>query len=142
MRTEWNNNGLNITDNVLTGYVNSLDGIFGAMTTCDSMRAFMPIGNLQGFENDGAVVAAMKEACHHNLYAIANSLAMNGIGPDSQIKATTPSLIATLQMVRNISLVVFVVTAALWTVRGSQFKKTEASKNYKEFKKSLKANKA
>ncbi|MBQ7889147.1 MAG: glycoside hydrolase family 3 C-terminal domain-containing protein [Erysipelotrichaceae bacterium] len=142
MRTEWNNNGLNITDNVLTGYVNSLDGIFGAMTTCDSMLAFMPIGNLQGFENDGAVVDAMKEACHHNLYAIANSLAMNGIGPDSQIKATTPSLIATLQMVRNISLVVFVVTAALWTVRGSQFKKTEASKNYKEFKKSLKANKA
>ncbi len=141
MRTEWNNNGLNITDNVLTGYVNSLDGIFGAMTTCDSMLAFMPIGNLQGFEQDGAVVAAMKEACHHNLYALANSIAMNGIGPDSTIKAVTPSMIAALGMVRNISILLLAVFAALWVVRNNQFKKTEAYSAYKTFKAQLKAKK-
>ena len=71
MRTEWNNNGLNITDNILTPYVNPLDGVFGITSTCDSMMAFMPIGDLEPYENDPVVVAKMKEACHHNLYAIA-----------------------------------------------------------------------
>ena len=141
MRTEWNNNGLNITDNVLTAYVNSLDGIFGAMTTCDSMLAFMPIGNLQGFENDGNVVAAMKEACHHNLYALANSNAMNGIGPDSVVKATTPSSVQLICNVRNVSIVLLVVFAALWILKNNKFKKTEAYSTYKTFKANLKAKK-
>ena len=141
MRTEWNNNGLNITDNVLTAYVNSLDGIFGAMSTCDSMLAYMPIGNLQGFEDDANVVAKMKEACHHNLYAIANSLAMNGIGEDSTIKATTPAPVALMQKVSVASLVLLAIFGALWFVKNNQFKKTEAYSNYKSFKASLKAKK-
>lgn len=141
MRTEWNNNGLNITDNVLTAYVNSLDGIFGAMSTCDSMLAYMPIGNLQGFEDDAAVVAAMKEACHHNLYALANSNAMNGIGPDSVIKATTPSSVQLICNVRNVSLVLLAVFGALWFVRNRKFAKTEAYSTYKTFKANLKAKK-
>ncbi|MBR5291236.1 MAG: glycoside hydrolase family 3 C-terminal domain-containing protein [Erysipelotrichaceae bacterium] len=141
MRTEWNNNGLNITDNVLTAYVNSLDGIFGAMSTCDSMLAYMPIGNLQGFEDDAAVVAAMKEACHHNLYALANSNAMNGIGPDSVIKATTPSSVQLICNVRNVSLALLAVFGALWFVRNRKFAKTEAYSTYKTFKANLKAKK-
>lgn len=37
LRNEWDNNGLNITGNVLTAYVNPADGMFGITTTCDSM---------------------------------------------------------------------------------------------------------
>jgi len=138
MRTEWNNNGLNITDNVLTAYVNPLDGIFGAMTTCDSMLAFMPINAIKGYANDAVVVAKMKEACHHNLYALANSIAMNGIGEDTTIKVITPSPIAALNTVRNVSLVLLAVFGAVWFIRGKQFRKTEAYSKYKSFKASLK----
>jgi beta-glucosidase len=105
------------------------------------MLAFMPIGNLQGFENDGNVVAAMKESCHHNLYALANSNAMNGIGPDSVVKATTPSSVQLICNVRNVSIVLLVVFAALWVVQNNKFKKTEAYSTYKTFKANLKAKK-
>ena len=135
MRTEWNNNGLNITDNILTPYVNPLDGIFGITSTCDSMLAFMPIGDLTPYENDPVVVAKMKEACHHNLYALANSIAMNGIGKDTTIKVTTPKPVAIMATVRNVSIIALVVFAALWIVKNNQFKKTEEYATYKAAKK-------
>ena len=136
MRTEWNNNGLNITDNILTAYVNPLDGIFGITTTCDSMLAFMPIGDLEPYENDPVVVSKMKEACHHNLYALANSLAMNGIGNDTTIKVTDPKPVALMNTVRNVSIIVLVVCAALWIVNASKFRKTEEYATWKALKKS------
>ena len=77
----------------------------------------------------------MKEACHHNLYALANSLAMNGIGKDTTIVATEPGCVSTAKLVRNVSIIVFVLFAAIWTVRGSQFKKTEAYTTWKVAKK-------
>ena len=135
MRTEWNNNGLNITDNILTPYVNPLDGVFGITSTCDSMMAFMPIGDLEPYENDPVVVAKMKEACHHNLYALANSLAMNGIGENTTIKATDPKPVATMNLVRNISLVALVGLAVVWFIKAKQFRQTEAYATWKEFKK-------
>lgn len=135
MRTEWNNNGLNITDNILTAYVNPLDGIFGITSTCDSMMAFMPIGDLEPYENDSIVVSKMKEACHHNLYALANSLAMNGIGADTTIKATTPKPVATMAMVRNIALIAVVGLGIVWFLKAKQFRQTEAYATWKEFKK-------
>ena len=138
LREEWGNNGLNITDNTLTAYVNPADGMFGITTTCDSMLSYLPIGVLSQMENDAYMLTLMKEACHHNLYALANSIAMNGIGPNTTIKAATPSIITTVNMARNISCVLTLVFAALWIVRKRQFVKTDAYKNYKEFKASLK----
>jgi beta-glucosidase len=138
LRNEWDNNGLNITDNVLTAYVNPADGMFGITTTCDSMMAFMPIGVLEAYENDAYMLTMMKEVCHHNLYALANSIAMNGVGPDTTIKAVTPSLIKTVGMVRNVTYVLAVVFGALWFVGKKKFVKTEEYKNYKAFKASLK----
>ena len=105
---------------------------------CTALMAFMPIGDLQGHEDDAVVVTKMKEACHHNLYALANSIAMNGIGKDTTIKATTPAPIETLCMVRNVSLVLLAVFAIAWIIRGKQFRKTEAYSQYKAFKASMK----
>ncbi|MBR3812211.1 MAG: glycoside hydrolase family 3 C-terminal domain-containing protein [Agathobacter sp.] len=136
---EWNCNGLQITDNVLNSMVNAVDGVLGGTTTFDSMMAFMVTDQgLARFENDPVVVSAMREAAHHNLYAIANSQAMNGIGPDTTIKAIEPGVVVTVRTAAIVFWVIFVVSLVLWIVKRMKFKKTEEYTSYKEFKKSLK----
>ena len=80
MKEEWGCNGLQITDNVLTTYVNGVDGVMAGTTTFDSMMAFYITDQLPKYKDDPVVVAAMKEASHQNLYAIAHSCGMNGVG--------------------------------------------------------------
>ena len=46
--------------------------------------------------NDPVFVNAMVEAMHHNLYTIINSAAMNGVGPDTVVKAIAPGIINTV----------------------------------------------
>ncbi|MBP3677539.1 MAG: fibronectin type III-like domain-contianing protein, partial [Agathobacter sp.] len=136
---EWNCNGLQITDNVLNSMVNAVDGVLGGTTTFDSMMAFMVTDNgLARFEDDPVVVTAMREASHHNLYAIANSQAMNGIGKDTTIKAVEPNIIGTLRTAAIVLWVLFAVSLVLWVLKRSKFVKTEEAVAYKEFKKSLK----
>ena len=136
---EWNCNGLQITDNVLNTMVNAVDGVLNGTTTFDSMLAFMVTDQgLARFENDPVVVTAMREAAHHNLYAIANSQAMNGIGKDTTIKYSEPALIGTCRTAMIVLWAVFVLSLVLWMVKRSKFMKTEAAIEYKEFKKSLK----
>jgi beta-glucosidase len=120
--------------------VNGIDGVMGGTTTFDSMLAFMIIGDngLAGYENDPVAVSAMREACHHNLYAIANSQAMNGIGADTTIKAVTPSIITTCKTAAIVFCALAVVSIVMWVLKVKKFKKTEEYIGYKEFKKSLK----
>lgn len=140
LNEEWQCNGLQITDNVLNSMVNGIDGVMGGTTTYDSMLAFMITGGkgLAQYEKDPVAVAAMREACHHNLYAIANSQAMNGIGKDTTIKAVEPGIIAGCRTGAIIFGALFIVSLTLWIVKKQKFKKTEAYTTYKEFKKSLK----
>ena len=140
MNEEWQCNGLQITDNVLNSMVNGIDGVMGGTTTYDSMLAFMITGGngLPQFAEDPVAVAAMRQACHHNLYAIANSQAMNGIGADTTIKETEPIVIGVCRTGAIIFSALFVVSLALWIIKIRKFKKTEAYTNYREFKKSLK----
>jgi len=141
VRTEWNNNGLNITDNILTQYVNPVDGIFGVTTTCDSMLTFMPLGALKKYKDDPVILTKMKEACHHNLYALANSIAMNGMGEDTVVKAVEPSIVRICRTAAIVFSAIFVLSLVMWILRHRKFKQTEAYQTYKAFKKSLKANK-
>ena len=142
LNSEWNCNGLQITDNVLNSMVNGIDGVMGGTTTYDSMLAFMITGEkgLAGYENDPVAVKAMREACHHNLYAIANSQAMNGIGQNTTIKVIKPfKQLVTVTTILSIGFsVLFVVSLAMWILKVRKFKQTEAYATYKEFKKSLK----
>ena len=140
MNGEWNCNGLQITDNVLNSMVNGIDGVMGGTTTFDSMLAFMITGKsgLAGYENDPVAVSAMREACHHNLYAIANSQAMNGIGAKTTIKAVQPGVIGTCKTAAIILSAIFVASLVMWILKVRKFKQTEAYAIYKEFKKSLK----
>jgi len=140
MNGEWQCNGLQITDNVLNSMVNGIDGVMGGTTTYDSMLAFMITGKkgLAGYENDPVAVSAMREACHHNLYAIANSQAMNGIGADTTIKETQPIVIGVCRTGAIIFSAIFVLSLVMWILKVRKFKQTEAYATYKEFKKSLK----
>lgn len=91
----------------------------------------MPIGVLEAYENDAYMLTMMKEASDHNLYALANSIAMNGVGPDTTIKAVTPSLIQTVNTVKLVTYALSVVFGALWFVGK---KKTLRQKNIKTTK--------
>ncbi|MGN1164857.1 MAG: glycoside hydrolase family 3 N-terminal domain-containing protein [Lachnospiraceae bacterium] len=140
LNEEWKCNGLQITDNVLSTMVNGIDGVMGGTTTYDSMLAFYITGGdgLPRYEKDPVAVLAMREACHHNLYAIANSQAMNGIGPDTIIKGREP-IVQTLSRIGAIGFsVLFILSVVMWTLKIRKFKKTEEYVSYKEFKKSLK----
>ena len=137
---EWNCNGLQITDNVLNSMVNGIDGVMGGTTTFDSMLAFMITGGsgLAGYEKDPVAVTAMREACHHNLYAIANSQAMNGIGPKTTIKAVEPSIVVICRTATIVLGALFVVSLIFWILKHKKFKQTEAYSTYQEFKKTVK----
>ena len=140
MNDEWQCNGLQITDNVLNSMVNGIDGVMGGTTTFDSMLAFMITGGkgLPQYENDPVAVSAMREACHHNLYAIANSQAMNGIGPNTVVVPDTPIIITICQILSCGFTFFAILFGVIWAVKVKKFKKTEEYTSYKEFKKALK----
>ncbi len=126
LKGEWGCNGLQITDNILPGanYTDAVDAIMGGVTTFDAMMSAIMITNVYPkYEKDPVVVSAMREACHHNLYAIANSQAMNGMGPDTTVKALTPSIIVTLTTVSVVLWLVFAAGLVMWILRRVAFKK-------------------
>lgn len=134
MNGEWNCNGLQITDNVLNSMVNGIDGVMNGTTTYDSMLAFMITGNggLAQYSEDPVAVTAMREACHHNLYAIANSQAMNGIGPNTTIKETEPIVIGICRIMTIVFWTLFAVSLVFWIIKVRAFKKTEDYISYKK----------
>ena len=137
-RNEWGCDGMVITDNVLTQYVNGPDGVLAGVSIYDALMSFVT-DTLPQYKNDPVIVTAMREACHHNLYAIANSCGMNGVGADTTIKVKELGLVSLLKNIARISVALFVVFTVLWVLGGKKFRKTEEYKAYKDFKKSLKA---
>ena len=140
LRNEWGCEGMIITDNVLTQYVNGPDGVLAGVSIYDAMMSFVT-DTLPQYKNDPVIVTAMREACHHNLYAIANSCGMNGVGADTTIKVQELPLVSMLKNIARISAVLFVVFAVLWVLGGKKFRKTAEYTAYKTFKKELKAQK-
>ncbi len=131
MRNEWGNNGMTITDNVLVNYCNGVDAIMaGGVTTFDAMLPFI-VNQLPNYEDDAVIVTAMKEACHHNLYALVNSSAMNGVGKDTVVKAIEPQILTTVKVATIIIGALAVIFVVLW-IRGS--KKLRETEEYKEYK--------
>ncbi|MGN1343454.1 MAG: glycoside hydrolase family 3 C-terminal domain-containing protein [Traorella sp.] len=92
MRQEWGSQGLSITDNVLTTYVNGVDGILAGTSSFDAMLWYV-VEQLPKYKNDPIIVQAMKESAHQILYAIANSNAMNGMSEKTTIKIIQPMVL-------------------------------------------------
>ncbi len=140
MRGEWGNNGMSITDNVITPMVTGADGVLAGTTTYDAMLPNIN-NELPGYENDPVIVNAMRQACHHNLYALANSSAMNGIGADTTIRVKELPLVVTVRTVMIVMWVLFAGALVLWVLGKNKWKKTEEYLNYKTLKNALKAEK-
>ena len=138
LRKEWGNNGMSITDNVITPMVTGADGVLAGVTTYDAMLPNIN-NELPGYENDPVIVSAMREACHHNLYALVNSSAMNGITANSVIIAHELPLVKNVKTFSLVIGIAFVVFTALWIWGTTKLKKTEAYAAYKEMKKQKKA---
>ncbi len=135
LREEWGKIGLNITDNVLTTYVNGVDGLMaGGVTAYDAMMPYV-VDQLPEYKKDPVIVQAMREATHHNLYSIANSNGMNGMGADTTIKIVKESEVVSVCRIGAILLgLCFLASLFMW-IRGVRtLRKTEAYKNYKDFK--------
>lgn len=93
LRNEWGLRGFGITDYSTTGKTyNVYLGVMAGTDTWDSSSADTWQKRLLNHEedNDVALTLAMREASHRILYTVANSNAMNGIAPSTQIKHVTP----------------------------------------------------
>ena len=134
MREEWGSDGMSITDNVLAAYVNGVDGILAGVSTFDAMLPYV-VNQLSEYQDDPVIVSAMRQACHRNLYALANSSGMNGIGADTTIKIRTLTIVTTLRSVAVISVILMLAASVLWILGGKKLRKTEQYINYKAAKK-------
>ena len=132
-----------ITDNILTEYCDASAAIVAGGVTCfDAMMSYATddlMETVGGETPDPIVVNALVEAMHHNLYAIINSAAMNGVGEDTVVKQISPAI---LGVVKNATYVIAAVTAffmVLWFIGSRKLRKTDAYQNYKAVKKNRKA---
>lgn len=95
-------------------------------------------GDLLAYKDDPTAAALMREACHHNLYTIVNSLGMNGVGPDTTVKAKDPGFATTVRVLRVLLPVLFLVCLGLYIWGRVRFSKTEACQTYQAQKKARK----
>ncbi|MCM1184491.1 MAG: glycoside hydrolase family 3 C-terminal domain-containing protein [Roseburia sp.] len=123
LRGEWGKIGLNITDNVLTAYVNGVDGLMaGGVSTFDAMLPLVT-NQLPKYKKDAVVVTAMREACHQNLYSIVNSAGMNGVSERTRIKKTDLRLVKICKGAAAAFCLLFAVSLAVWLVKRRRFGK-------------------
>ena len=134
LREEWGCNGMNITDNVLTTYVNGPDGILAGTSIYDAMMPYVTQG-LPKYKDDPVIVAAMREACHHNLYAIANSCGMNGVGQDTTIKLTQPNVVTQVMIINCAAAFFLLASTVMWVLGARKLRRTPEYAAYKGWKK-------
>lgn len=138
LREEWGKIGLNITDNVLTSYVNGVDGIMaGGVSTFDAMLPLVT-NQLPKYKKDAVVVTAMREACHQNLYSIANSAGMNGVGTGTKIKKADIMIVRICKTGATVFVLLFAVSLVLWIVKKYKFRKTESYRDFKAYREEYK----
>jgi beta-glucosidase len=133
LREEWGSNGMSITDNVITPMVSGADGLLAGVSTYDAMLPRI-IWELSDYEDDPVMVRAMRQACHRNLYALVNSSAMNGIGPDSRIDTHMLPIIKAAWIVTIVLWVLLIPAVVLWILGRRKWKQTDAYLQYKDWR--------
>uniref|UniRef100_UPI004057B9C1 glycoside hydrolase family 3 C-terminal domain-containing protein n=1 Tax=Agathobacter sp. TaxID=2021311 RepID=UPI004057B9C1 len=138
VRGEWGKIGLIITDNVLTSYVNGIDGIMaGGVSTYDAMLPLVT-NQLPEYKNDPVIVTAMRKACHQNLYSVANSAGMNGVTADTVIQVDDIAIVKICRTCMIVFGLAFVGCLIMWIVNRRKFMQTEVYAEYQEFKRANK----
>lgn len=121
LREEWGCEGKIITDNALHEYVNPADFVMAGGSIMDAMLPTQ-LNQIKDYENDPVILTAMKEATHRNLYAIVNSSAMNGVGPETIVRTVTPWPIWVLWGLSIGFTVLFAVSAVMWSIKSRKFR--------------------
>ena len=85
-------------------------------------------------KKDPVMVTAMRDACHQNLYSIANSAGMNGVGPETKVKIKDIAIVSSFRTAAIAFWVLFLWSMALWIGKRREFKQTEIYKNYQDYK--------
>ena len=138
MRREWGNVGMSITDNILVTYTNAVDAVIAGGVTCfDAMLWYATDALNQAVEaGDTVAINAMVQAMHHNLYTLADSSGMNGVGANTIVKRAP--LIANI--VCEIAAWVFGILTVIVYIRwiGGNWKIRKERKEYKAAKKAYK----
>ncbi len=122
MRREWGNQGMSITDNILVTYTNAVDAVIAGGVTCFDAMLWYATDSLQQAADaalnggDAVPVNAMVEAMHHNLYALANSSGMNGIGKDTIVMRDQPIALSLCQVATIVFAVLAVISVIYWTI--------------------------
>ena len=126
LRGEWDNKAMSITDNILVTYCNGADAVLAGGVTCFDAMLPYAVNALKAEKDDPVVVNAMVEAMHHNLYTIINSAAMNGVGPNTTVKAVTPGIINIV----TIATIVIVALMILFFIIKHAIKKKREEQQY------------
>lgn len=123
LRGEWGCNGAIISDNSGTNftYMDGADGVLAGSDLFDSMCQ-IEWKQLQAYEDDPVIVSAMRESVHRIAYATLNSLAMNGIGPNTTISYVKPAYVLADTACFMISGVGFVACLATVIVKVRRFR--------------------
>lgn len=109
LRQEWGGKGMAISAGIPTDSGLLIEGITifdGENTTVQK--------DLSAYENDPVIVSAMRQACHYNLYALANSAAMNGIGANTVVKPRALPVVTLLRALMVLCAVAAIVCGVLW----------------------------
>ncbi len=139
MRGEWGNNGMSITDNVLVPYCNGTDGVLaGGVTTYDAMLWYVT-AQLPQYKDDAVIVNAMRNAAHHNLYALANSSGMNGMGANTIVKPVELKVITICMIISCAAAFFFLFGLVMYIIGKNKLKKSPERKAYVEAKAAYKA---
>lgn len=96
---------------------------------------------LYQYGNDPVIVSAMRQACHRNLFALANSSAMNGIGENTTVSLCVPDFILVVWIATPVFFAAFVFFAVMWHRGKKKWKRTEGYLDYKTMKNTLKEEK-
>ena len=126
LRNEWGCEGWLISDNVRTDMITASGGILAGLTAFDAPLPI--ILNFEQYRNDPIMVTKMREACHYNLYARANSVAMNGIGENTTIDVVEYFMIPLFRWLAIAFALFSIVAIVKWY---------DGTKKWKEYVKSL-----
>ncbi len=124
LRQEWGAKGMAIAANIPAA-----DGLLAGVTIFDGQDR-QAQKELVAYENDPVIVSAMRQACHYNLYTIANSVAMNGIGEHTQVKSQTLFVVTLLWVLMGLCAAGAVVCGVLWYRGKAKWQQTQVYMDY------------
>ena len=135
LRQEWDSKGM-----LVGADIPAAEGLLSGIT---AFNGWMPKTEkeLASFRQDPVVVTALRQACHHNLYVVANSAAMNGIGDQTVVKARQLSLVTVCFAAAALCWVLCGVFGVMWLRGSRKWKKTVEYLDYKTLKNTLKQEK-